>query len=75
MRILEVLPEENLIFPDEPMDKIPDSPFPDFCCLDCPHLDTAFRQPLTGDDPCLRCRKGNPEPIQQELNHEIETAL
>ena len=75
MRIPEALPEENLIFPADPTDKPPDSPFPDFCCLDCPHLDTAFRQPLDADDLCLRCRKGSPEPTQQETDHEIETAL
>ena len=72
--IPEALPEENLIFSNEPADKIPDSPFPDFCCLDCPHLDTAFRQQLAADDPCLHCRKGSPE-TSQEMNHEIETTL
>ena len=34
-RIIEALPEENLIFPDEAVATLPDTPFPGFCCLAC----------------------------------------
>ena len=55
IRIIEALPEENLIFPDEAATTLPDTPFPDFCCLACPHLETALRQDLGREDPCLQC--------------------
>jgi hypothetical protein len=58
IRIIEALPEENLIFPDTLAAEFPESPFPDFCCLDCQHLETAFRKPFVEDDPCLQCSKG-----------------
>jgi hypothetical protein len=64
MRIPEALPDENIIFPDDftgPATTASPSPFPDFCCLDCQHLETAFRDAPEDDDPCLLCSKGSQE--------------
>jgi hypothetical protein len=68
IRIIEALPEENLIFPDEFVEKLPDSPFPDFCCLDCQHQVTALRQELGDDDPCMNCSQGGKQPNQEPRN-------
>ena len=59
IRMIEALPEENLIFPDEAAAALLDTPFPDFCCLACPHLDTALQQIPGRDDPCLQCQQPN----------------
>lgn len=68
LRIIEALPEENIIFPDDLTDEMPDSPFPNFYCLDCQHLDTSLRQVPGEDDLCLHCTQGAEQPNQAQLN-------
>ena len=65
--IIEALPEENLIFPDDPAGELPDGLFPDFCCLDCQHRVSALRQ-LGSDDPCIFCSQGREQPNQELRN-------
>ena len=64
IRIIEALPEENLIFPGDFAETLLDSPFPDICCLECQHQATALRQ-VGGDDPCMNCSQGGEKPNQE----------
>ena len=59
IHIIAALSEENLIFPDEAAATFPDTPFPDFCCLACPHLETALQHNPGEEDPCLQCQQPN----------------
>ena len=63
-RIIEALPEENLVFPGDPAGELPDGPFPDFFCLDCQHHVMALRQ-VGDDDPCMNCLQRGDQPNQE----------